>query len=89
MVQELCPVMKQEPQILAQLLERIIRLESEVTYLRAENQYLRSEVTRLERQLEKYESPKNSRNSNKPPSSDFPKQQKTQKIGRASCRERV
>jgi len=49
MVQELCPRMKQEPQILEQLLERIIRLEGEVTYLRAENQYLRSEVTRLER----------------------------------------
>jgi len=80
MVQELCPRMKQEPQILEQLLERIIRLEGEVAYLRAENQYLRSEVTRLERQLEKYEAPKNSRNSNKPPSSDFPKQQKTQSL---------
>ena len=76
--------MKQGPQILEQLLERIIRLEDEVTYLRAENQYLKSEVARLEKQPEKYENPKNSRNSSKSPSSDFPKQQKTQSLRQSS-----
>jgi len=48
------------------LLERIDNLESEVLYLR--------------KRLEKYENPKNSKNSSKPPSSDFPKQQKTQSL---------
>jgi len=48
------------------LLERIDNLESEVLYLR--------------KRLEKYENPKNSKNSSKPPSSDFPRQQKTQSL---------
>ena len=48
------------------LLERIDNLESEVMYLR--------------KRLEKYENPKNSKNSSKPPSSDFPRQQKTQSL---------
>lgn len=48
------------------LLARIDNLESEVLYLR--------------KRLEKYENPKNSKNSSKPPSSDFPRQQKTQSL---------
>ena len=48
------------------LLERIDNLENEVLYLR--------------KRLAKYENPKNSKNSSKPPSSDYPKQQKTQSL---------
>ena len=42
--------------------------------------YLESEIDRLKERLAKYENPKNSKNSSKPPSSDFPKQQKTQSL---------
>jgi uncharacterized small protein (DUF1192 family) len=35
--------------------------------------YLQSEIDRLTERLAKYENPKNSKNSSKPPSSDFPK----------------
>ena len=42
--------------------------------------YLQSEIDRLKERLAKYENPKNSKNSSKPPSSDFPKQQRTQSL---------
>jgi len=42
--------------------------------------YLQSENDRLKALLAKYETPKNSSNSSKPPSSDFPKQQKTRSL---------
>ena len=41
---------------------------------------LRQENNFLKQQLEKYQTPKNSSNSSKPPSSDFPKIQKTQSL---------
>lgn len=47
-------------------MSRINELEKEVDYLKG--------------RLSKYENPKNSGNSNKPPSSDFPKVQKTQSL---------
>ena len=42
--------------------------------------YLQSENDRLKERLAKYENPKNSKNSSKPPSSDFPKLQRTQSL---------
>jgi len=52
------------------LMNRVGELEKEVDYLRD--------------RLAKYETPKNSSNSNKPPSSDFPKLQKTKSLREAS-----
>ena len=46
--------------------------------------YLQSEIDRLKERLAKYENPKNSKNSSKPPSSDFPKPQKTQSLRESS-----
>lgn len=62
------------------LLERIDNLESEVARLENENQSLKTEVHHLTKRLVKYENPKNSKNSSKPPSCDFPRQQKTQSL---------
>jgi transposase len=62
------------------LLGRINDLEKEVVRLRHiedENQFLRKYISVLEERLSKYENPKNSSNSNMPPSSDFPKYSKT------------
>jgi len=42
--------------------------------------YLESEIAHLKERLAKYENPKNSKNSSKPPSSDFPKPQRTQSL---------
>ena len=53
-------------EILGYLMNRINELEKEVDYLKG--------------RLSKYETPKNSGNSNKPPSSDFPKVLKTQSL---------
>jgi transposase len=50
--------------------------------------YLQSEIDRLKERLAKYENPKNSKNSSKPPSSDFPKQQKTQSLKEPSGKKR-
>jgi len=66
------------------LLERIDNLESEVIRLENENQSLKTEVHHLTKRLVKYENPKNSKNSSKPPSSDFPRQQKTQSLRESS-----
>lgn len=65
------------------LLLRINNLEKEIVRLRHfenENKFLRNYVAVLEERLSKYENPKNSTNSNRPPSSDFPKQNKTNSL---------
>jgi len=62
------------------LFERIDNLENKVSLLEDENQRLKTEVNHLTNRLAKYENPKNSKNSSKPPSSDFPRQQKTQSL---------
>ena len=62
------------------LLNRIDNLESEVSRLTSEKQSLSGQVKDLTKLLSKYETPKNSQNSSRPPSSDFPKQQKTQSL---------
>lgn len=51
-----------------------------VEYLEKENSSLQFKVDELTERLSKYETPKNSGNSNKPPSSDFPKVPKTQSL---------
>ena len=58
--------------------------EEQFAMLFAHIGYLQSEIDRLNERLAKYESPKNSKNSSKPPSSDFPKQQKTQSLRESS-----
>ena len=62
------------------LLDRIDYLESEISRLGSENQSLRGQVEDLTKHLSKYETPKNSQNSSRPPSSDFPKLAKTQSL---------
>lgn len=62
------------------LFERIDNLESKLYLVEEENQRLKTEVVKLTKRLEKYENPKNSKNSSKPPSSDFPRQQRTQSL---------
>lgn len=62
------------------LLKRIDNLETEVSRLENDNQGLKNKVRHLEKSLSKYETPKNSRNSSKPPSSDFPKLQRTKSL---------
>ena len=62
------------------LFERIDNLEKEVTRLEIENLDLKNNVHQLTNSLAKYETPKNSKNSNKPPSSDFPKQKHTKSL---------
>lgn len=57
-------------EMLGHLMNRINELEKEVDYLKG--------------RLSKYETPKNSSNSNKPPSSDFPKVPKTQSLRETS-----
>ena len=54
--------------------------EEQFAMLFAHIGYLESEIDRLKERLAKYENPKNSKNSSKPPSSDFPKQQRTQSL---------
>jgi transposase len=66
------------------LLKRVDYLEKEVVDLRDENRGLKSQVCQLTDRLAKYENPKNSKNSSKPPSSDFPKFPKTQSLRESS-----
>lgn len=69
------------------LLLRINNLEKEVVRLKhfeTENQFLRNYISVLEDRLSKYENSKNSSNSNMPPSSDFPKQSKTNSLRTSS-----
>jgi transposase len=71
--------MDHEQQI-EELYSIIYKLISEVESLKKINAELRQENNFLKQQLEKYQTPKNSSNSSKPPSSDFPKIQKTQSL---------
>jgi len=66
------------------LFNRIDSLEQEVVRLENKNSDLQNQVHQLTERLSKYETPKNSSNSNKPPSSDFPKQQKTKSLREVS-----
>jgi transposase len=66
--------------------QKIDILVSRVDSLETENNTLREEVDRLNTRLLKYENPKNSSNSSKPPSSDFPKQPRTQSLREKSDR---
>jgi len=60
--------------------KQIVRYSS----LASENQFLRNYIAVLEERLSRYENPKNSTNSNRPPSSDFPKQNKTNSLRTSS-----
>lgn len=71
-------------EILNAFIKRIDNLEEEVVNLRNENRDLKSRVSQLTDRLAKYENPKNSKNSSKPPSSDFPKLSKTQSLRESS-----
>ena len=68
------------------LMNRIDYLESEVSRLNTENKLLMGQVDGLTKRLSKYETPKNSQNSSRPPSSDFPKLQKTQSLREPSLK---
>lgn len=57
-----------------------LSLEEKIDALLNRVDYLEHEVVRLTDRLAKYENPKNSKNSSKPPSSDFPKLPKTQSL---------
>jgi len=58
----------------------VYSLINELESLKTSNALLQKENNFLKQQLEKYQTPKNSSNSSKPPSSDFPKIQKTQSL---------
>lgn len=58
----------------------VFKLINELESQKKINAELRQENNFLKQQLEKYQTPKNSSNSSKPPSSDFPKIQKTQSL---------
>jgi transposase len=69
------------------LQERVDDLEKQIvrySSLASENLFLRNYIAVLEERLSKYENPKNSTNSNRPPSSDFPKQNKTNSLRASS-----
>ena len=53
--------------------QQVSDLQDRVTELEAENQDLREENSALKKRLSRYETPKNSKNSSKPPSSDYPR----------------
>lgn len=57
-----------------------LSLEEKIDALLNRVDYLEHEVVRLTDRLAKYENPKNSKNSSRPPSSDFPKLPKTQSL---------
>jgi len=57
-----------------------LSIEEKFAMLLAHIGYPESEIDRLKERLAKYENPKNSKNSSKPPSSDFPKHQRTQSL---------
>ena len=61
-----------------------LSLEEKIDALLNRVDYLEHEVVRLTDRLSKYENPKNSKNSSKPPSSDFPKLSKTQSLRESS-----
>lgn len=68
------------------LFSRIDKLEEEVSDLRTENSKLRSENSKLQDRLAHYETPKNSGNSHKPPSSDISKPKRTKSLRSKSGR---
>ncbi len=57
-----------------------LTIAEQFAFLLERIEYLQSENDRLKERLAKYENPKNSKNSSKPPSSDFPKLQRTQSL---------
>lgn len=63
--------------LVGQLMAKVDELTRRLELLEQENQSLR-------KRLAKYENPKNSYNSNMPPSSDFPKQPKTNSLRKSS-----
>jgi len=78
--------MNQDQQI-AELYDIVFNLINELEGFKKTNAQLQNEIIRLSQEnqllkqkLEKYRTPKNSGNSSKPPSSDFPKLQKTQSL---------
>jgi transposase len=80
--------------LIGQLTAKIYKLTEEVNKMQMElslasglakeNQLLKDRVADLEARLAQYETPKNSSNSSKPPSSDFPKPKKTQSLRESS-----
>jgi len=64
--------------------EKLSFLFDELKDLKKENKELRKEIDRLNNRLSKYETPKNSSNSSKPPSSDFPKQRNNNSLRKPS-----
>lgn len=62
------------------LLNQISSLENEVSRLTDENHSLKEQLDSLTKRFSQSELPKNSQNSSRPPSSDFPKPQKTQSL---------
>lgn len=60
--------------------EKVDLLIARIEYLEKENSVLRTKVDELNKRLSKYKTPKNSNNSNRPPSSDFPKMPKTNSL---------
>lgn len=66
------------------LLNKVDNLENRVVELEAENKQLKEENCKFKKRLSKYETPKNSKNSSKPPSSDFPKPAKTSSLRKKS-----
>jgi transposase len=66
------------------LITELDSLKASNAQLQKENARLRQENQFLKQELEKYRTPKNSGNSSKPPSSDFPKIQKTQSLRTSS-----
>ena len=57
-----------------------LSIEEQFAFLLERIEYLQSENDRLKERLARYENPKNSKNSSKPPSSDFPKLQRIQSL---------
>lgn len=66
--------------------EMMGQLMAKIDQLTRENSILQAKVKNLTERLAKYETPKNSSNSSKPPSSDFPGPKKTQSLRGASGR---
>lgn len=64
--------------------ERFDALFKRIDHLEEENEKLRNKVDSLTNRLSKYETHKNSLNSSMPPSSDFPKQNRTNSLRKSS-----
>ncbi len=66
------------------LLNKVDNLENRVVELETENRQLKAENCKLKKRLSIYETQKNSKNSSKPPSSDFPRLAKTNSLRKKS-----